>query len=213
MRTAAIVAAILKDAISQPREIAVDLCQCLLCGRTFTTGKGVGTNGRFCHRLCVDAFNAGMVYRNGGLYRSERHAAAAAPAANAPWVVAVPAYEKSGAIKNPVGSSPYARNLQKSGDGFQIECRHCKRQFASDGLRCCSTECERQLGERRQIEAAMAEVGMQPIDREKRKCGECGITIPMWRKGRKVSAATRFCSESCAGKARRKAARKPAAAP
>jgi hypothetical protein len=104
--------------------------------------------------------------------------------------------------------------LSPTGDGFRIECKECRRPFVSKGLRCCSTECERKFHERREIEATMAEVGMEPIARERRKCAECGATIPMWRKGRKVSAATRFCSESCAGKARRKSAKNhPMAAP
>jgi predicted nucleic acid-binding Zn ribbon protein len=51
----------------------------------------------------------------------------------------------------------------------------------------------------------MAEVGMEPM-REKRKCEECGGDIPFWRKGKTVPKNTRFCGESCQGKARRKKA-------
>jgi hypothetical protein len=43
----------------------------------------------------------------------------------------------------------------------------------------------------------MAEVDMdKPV---KRKCErpECGRQIPNWRNGRRVSKATRFCSDEC----------------
>jgi hypothetical protein len=36
-------------------------------------------------------------------------------------------------------------------------------------------------------------------------CAQCGARIPSWRNGRKVSSATRFCSDACAQKARRAA--------
>jgi hypothetical protein len=40
------------------------------------------------------------------------------------------------------------------------------------------------------------EVGMEVAP--KRKCQSCGVNIPNWRKGRRVSKATRFCSDRCA---------------
>jgi hypothetical protein len=85
--------------------------------------------------------------------------------------------------------------------GFIISCANCRKDFDSKGLRCCSTECERQYTEREVNLAVMAEVGIEPA--AKRACLECGARIPTWRNGRKVSSATRFCSPKCAQKARR----------
>jgi hypothetical protein len=47
----------------------------------------------------------------------------------------------------------------------------------------------------------MAQVGMEPIPTN-RQCEHCNKMIPRW-----VSKARRFCSDSCAGKARRKSAK------
>jgi hypothetical protein len=35
-------------------------------------GRGTGPNKRFCHRLCVEAYDAGYVHRDGGLYGNHR---------------------------------------------------------------------------------------------------------------------------------------------
>ena len=86
--------------------------------------------------------------------------------------------------------------------GFYINCAGCGRQFDSRGLRCCSTDCERHYREREDNAALMAEVDMQP-PAPKRKCQHCGGDIPNWRKGRRVTKAARFCSDSCSGKAKR----------
>jgi hypothetical protein len=75
--------------------------------------------------------------------------------------------------------------------GFYIHCANCQKEFESKGLRCCSVSCERQLGER-DVEAA-----------PRRRCAQCGVRIPTWRKGRRVSKATRFCSSKCSKKAKR----------
>jgi hypothetical protein len=53
-----IAADILRDAPEPP-----DLDHCFLCKRAFTPGKGFGINGRFCSRLCLDAYDAGYVHR------------------------------------------------------------------------------------------------------------------------------------------------------
>jgi hypothetical protein len=94
-------------------------------------------------------------------------------------------------------------NLPPRGDGFLISCKGCRRPFVSKGLRCCSTECERQMREKAEIAATMAEVGMEPVAVERRKCEHCSITIPRWRNGRQVPKGTRFCSRSCREKAGR----------
>jgi hypothetical protein len=37
----------------------------------------------------------------------------------------------------------------------------------------------------------------------KRRCTNCDMAIPTWRKGRRVSSKTRFCSPKCAKAASR----------
>jgi predicted nucleic acid-binding Zn ribbon protein len=96
------------------------------------------------------------------------------------------------------------RPMQEMAHGFRIPCAHCRRDFESLGLRCCSTECERRYRERKDNLAIMAEVGVEAPP-PKRTCAECGERIPMWRKGRKVSSATRFCSPQCGTKYARRA--------
>jgi hypothetical protein len=85
--------------------------------------------------------------------------------------------------------------------GFRIDCVHCRKQFDSRGLRCCSVECEREHCRKLELEAKLAG---DPFRAEKRKCLDCGGAIPNWRNGRRVSSATRFCSDRCAISARRK---------
>ena len=80
-------------------------------------------------------------------------------------------------------------------DGFAIVCAGCSKTFSSKGLRCCSTNCERNCREREQNLATMAEAGIEPS--VKRKCA-CGAVIPKWLpSGRAVSASKRFCSDRC----------------
>ena len=95
--------------------------------------------------------------------------------------------------------------------GFLIDCAACKKQFDSRGLRCCSPECERSYRSRQDSQAILQEVGMEAP--RKRACLECSGPIPNWRKGRKVSSSTRFCSKRCADKSSRKPGNAQKAAP
>jgi DNA-directed RNA polymerase subunit M/transcription elongation factor TFIIS len=90
--------------------------------------------------------------------------------------------------------------MQPRGDGFLIPCAQCRREFISKGLRCCSTECERKLRERKEIAATIAEAGIeQPTARA--KCEKCGNNIPRWTGARTRKRATprgtRFCGRKC----------------
>jgi hypothetical protein len=92
--------------------------------------------------------------------------------------------------------------MKRSGDGYTIKCAGCSKEFVSRGLRCCSTDCERRYCERQRNLETMAELGIEPA--AKRVCAGpgCSAVIPKWRKGRRVSSATRFCSPKCAQRAR-----------
>jgi hypothetical protein len=106
-----------------------------------------------------------------------------------------------------VGNAPityrWRDDMQKTADGFKISCAHCRKDFESKGLRCCSSECEHSHREREANLAVMAQAGIEA--KAKRRCDCCGAVIPTWRNGRKVSSATRFCSPKCAQKTRKAA--------
>ncbi len=87
--------------------------------------------------------------------------------------------------------------------GFYIRCAGCGSEFESKGLRRCSRACERRYCERQENLAVMAEAGIEPAAKRKCENETCGAIIPKWRNGRKVSAATRFCSRTCQQRAKR----------
>jgi hypothetical protein len=89
-------------------------------------------------------------------------------------------------------------------EGFKIDCAGCGKRFDSLGLRCCSVECERGLGQKRETERLKVEAGIEFVSKlgPKRKCQTCQGNIPRWRNGRAVSRRTRFCSPRCSRSAR-----------
>jgi hypothetical protein len=99
-----------------------------------------------------------------------------------------------------------ARPMKSGSKGFYIACAHCRKEFESLGLRCCSAECERTHRERRDNFAVMAEVGIETS----RKCHcaapGCSVIIPTWKNGRRVSSKVAFCSPKCRQRAHRAAA-------
>ena len=85
-------------------------------------------------------------------------------------------------------------------EGFKIDCAGCGKRFDSLGLRCCSIECERGLGQKRETERLKVEAGIEFVSKlgPKRKCQTCQGNIPRWRNGRAVSCSPR-CSRSARG--------------
>jgi hypothetical protein len=96
--------------------------------------------------------------------------------------------------------------MKRGSKGFYIDCAHCRKEFESLGLRCCSAECERKHRERRDNFAVMAEVDIETS----RKCHcaapGCSVIIPTWKNGRRVSSKVTFCSPKCRQRAHRAAA-------
>jgi hypothetical protein len=90
-------------------------------------------------------------------------------------------------------TSPRWYSLPIGPKGFFINCAGCGNRFDSNGLRCCSIECERRSRERQENAELMAEVGM--LVKAKRKCARpgCSNPVPKWRNGRRVSKRARFC--------------------
>ena len=168
---------------------------CMSCGHTFVyRGRRGDLNGRFCSMCCQEWFDAG----NEPIGRSSPFSA---PLRAWKVVAGFPGVE--------VGSSYYASvfgdrltEMRVSGDGYAIKCAACSKEFTSRGLRCCSVDCERSYREREHNRATMAEVGMEA--KAKRTCANpaCSNAIPTWRNGRRVSAATQFCSTRCSRQAK-----------
>jgi hypothetical protein len=146
----------------------------------FSCGYGMTCRGsRFCSDRCREWYDAG----NPGFAQDwlERKRTA--------WrVIAGP--------PGTVGTEYHNPDPRPTKAGCLIGCAHCGQEFDSKGLRCCSIGCEHAYRERQVNLGTMAEVGMEPTS--KRQCQTCGARIPRWRKGRKVSSATRFCSRKCA---------------
>jgi hypothetical protein len=93
--------------------------------------------------------------------------------------------------------------MQPGRHGFHIRCASCHKEFESLGLRCCTADCERRYRERQDNLAVMAAAGVEPAAKKLCAAPGCAAVIPKWRKGRKVSSATRFCSSKCAQRANR----------
>ena len=170
---------------------------CFACGATFIyKGPRGDLNGRFCSMRCQGAFDAGFT-------------PAADPAADTliGWRVAAGGEIGGEYYANLLKRTPIP--MKRTADGFKIACAGCQKEFESLGLRCCSDACDRRYRERQANIALMAEVGIEPT--KKRPCAApgCSSTIPKWRKGRQVSAATRFCSRACSRRAKRATDRLP----
>lgn len=145
-------------------------------GASFMCGRGMVYRGsRFCSDRCRDYYDTGV------------------PGNEQDW-------------RQPDIAYAYldGRPMAKGAHGFKINCALCRLAFDSQGLRCCSTECERGYRERQSNMAVLAEIGAEV--KKKRRCEQCGVNIPMWRNGRKVSSAMRFCSPKCKARAFRAAA-------
>jgi hypothetical protein len=102
----------------------------------------------------------------------------------------LPPYDPDYASK----TNPRWYSLPIGPTGFRIDCAHCRQWFNSRGLRCCSLDCERDLHRKQELEDELAN---DPFRAVKRRCAGCGGNIPNWRNGRRVSKATRFCSDRC----------------
>ena len=87
--------------------------------------------------------------------------------------------------------------MKRGSKGFYIACAHCRKEFESLGLRCCSAECERAHREREENLVIMAQAGIELTAKRKCEGPACNAIISKWHKGRKVSRNKRFCSPRC----------------
>jgi hypothetical protein len=172
-----------------------NIVPCWSCGHTFKyKGRCGDLNGNFCSLRCQDWYDTG----NAPIEHDHAEKAYKVPIDG--WrVVAGPPDVEVDAPYYP-GMFPRGNHftaMTMADRGYRIRCAHCRKEFESLGLRCCSAECERRYREAQDNRAVMAEVGIEPS--AKRRCANpgCGVVIPKWRKGRRVSSATRFCSPRC----------------
>lgn len=154
---------------------------CHACGKSFEYCNPRGDNsGRFCSDRCLAEYEipGAFTFNPFGVTRG-RVVAGGDPG----YLVTTP--------------------MTAAATGFRVACRGCGKQFESRGWAFCRHACKRRHYDRQGAEAAVAEIGMELI-RPKRPCQApgCNHRIPVWRKGRLVSEATRFCSAKCARKAR-----------
>ena len=179
MRTQQLAATIAADILRDRPRVTSPRCWC--CDREFSPRPNVGDDNTamFCSPHCIATYDSGFTMRpNPDPFITTWKAAAG-------------------------GSPGYMPTPMRMGrHGFLINCAGCGREFdCVSGLRCCSRECERTLKDRKETAELMDAAGMdRPV---KRKCEQCAGDIPNWRNGRRVSKSTRFCSPSCAQKARR----------
>jgi hypothetical protein len=181
-----------------------NIVACWSCGSTFIDkGRRGDLNGNFCSLKCQSWYDAGNAPIEHG------HAVKAYKAPIETWrVVAGPPGVEVGATYYP-GMPPRSRrftSMTMTEKGYRIRCAHCRKEFESLGLRCCSADCERRYREAQDNRAVMAEVGIEPASKRRCENPECVAVIPKWRNGRKVSSATRFCSPRCSRKAAKLAA-------
>ena len=197
MRNTGLAAAIEADLLRQDRQRA-DITSCFQCGHGM-----MYRDSRFCSDRCRDFYDAG----NAGFAQDLRQPKANygitgwRVVAGPPGVVVGSDYYKP--LRDAFGKRAYQGPMRPTKAGFMILCANCQKDFESKGLRCCSDVCERRYREKKDNLAVMAKIGIEPA--VKRRCEGCGAVIPKWSKGRRVSSAKRFCSNSCAQKARRAA--------
>jgi ribosomal protein L24E len=178
---------LMEDRAKRASKSAGNIGGCFLCGRSYSVLPPMGDNStRFCSDKCQEAYDAGAM-----------------PARDVnPF--AVPA-DQWRVIAGPLPGYMPKIAMQQGKHGFYINCLHCKREFESKGLRCCSVECERAYQGRVAAAQVVAEVGGTLT--EKRKCSICGGPIPKYvgtGKHRRLTNKTKTtCSNRCQEKARK----------
>jgi hypothetical protein len=198
MKTATL-AAILERDLLRTEPAKTETPTCFACGRPMIHRPREGDDSsRFCSPRCEEAhYVAGLppyeviaeefkrLSRLPFTANSNLRVVAGPPGVTSPY--------------NPLqGSRQLSRGIKRRGpEGWIIQCFGCGNEFDSKGLRCCSAECERRYREHRENEQLMAEAGMDRFVKRKCKAAGCGRDIPAWRNGRRVSKATRFCSDRC----------------
>jgi hypothetical protein len=207
VKTAALAAILARDLLRTEEPTKMETPTCFACGRSMLHRPTDGDdNSRFCSIRCQEAYYVvGLPPHEAVAEQFKKLSQLPFTASSNLRVVAsAPGLTSFDPFK---GSKQLSRGIRRRGSsGWVIECFGCAAEFDSRGSRCCSAECERRYREHRENEQLMAEASMERST--KRKCEHCGRNLPVWRNGRRVSKATRFCSDRCQWR-HAKASKKP----
>jgi hypothetical protein len=164
------------------REAPAATATCFRCSKSFAYRGPRGDNsGRFCSDACRIEYDTPRAFTFDPFKMTRWRVIAGG---NPGFLVATPMTPKPG--------------------GWRVACRGCGKRFESHGWAYCSRDCKSVSAERMANRAAMADVGMDLPAKRRCQCPGCDNTIPVWRKGRRVSKTARFCSDKCSAKARQK---------
>ena len=132
-----------------------NIVPCFVCGYTFVyRGRQGELNGRFCSTRCQDWYDAGN-----------------------------PSYERQRELTKVQYRWLDGRPMRAGKEGFYINCAHCKKEFESTGLRCCSKDCERAYCERQDNLATLKEAGIEAAP--KKRCAAPAVRL-LFLSGRTV---------------------------
>jgi hypothetical protein len=194
MKTATLAAILARDLLRSEPTRTSDAAECFACGRSFMPRPSTGDDNthRFCSTRCREAFDDGFPPYNPDQFRE---LARTFDTSNLRVVAGPTGVTSCDPLQ---GSNQVSRGIKRHGStGWVIECFGCGKEFESTGLRCCSPGCERRHRERSENAEVMARVGMERPVKRKCEAAGCGRDIPTWRNGRRVSKATKFCSDKC----------------
>jgi len=154
---------------------------CFQCSKPFNyRGPRGGNSGRFCSDQCRVEYDVPGAFTFDP-FRVKR------------WHVI------AGGDLGYLASTPMTPVKRKDQPGgWRVACRGCGKTFEARGWAYCSAMCKRLSAERTEAREAMAEGGMDGPVKRRCECPCCENTVPNWRKGRRVSSKTRFCSPRCA---------------
>lgn len=165
-----------------------DTTKCFSCDHSI-----LYRGSRFCSDRCRAWYDDG----NPGFDQDwlQPRKLADAPLSDLKVIAGPPDLPVGSAYYDQVFGKPMTAVARRTRNGYLISCAHCRKEFDSTGLRCCSTTCERKYREREESRKLLAEAGIETAP--KRVCENCGGIIPKWQNGRLVSSAKRFCSDRC----------------
>jgi hypothetical protein len=197
MRSKAIARAILEDREQRklpPPSASGKLIPCFQCAKAFAyPGPHGDDSGRFCSGACRIEYDCpGASSFDSFKITCWRKVAGGDPG----YLVATPMQRVPGRKH---------KDRPAICGGWRAPCRGCCKPFESFGWAYCSQDCKHASRQREVNEVDMAAAGIERPT--KRKCLECGDSIPRWRNGRAVSKAIKYCSDKCAARARRKVKR------
>jgi hypothetical protein len=180
--------AILRDReqrLAKPAEATIATATCFRCAKPFAyRGPRGDDNGRFCSTHCQIEYDIPGAFSFDPFKVTRWRVIAGDPG----YLVAT--------------SMTPVKHKDQPG-GWRVARRGCGKPFESRGWAYCSRDCKHLSAERTANRAAIVEADMDLPAKPPCQAPGCRHTIPVWRKGRRVSSKTRFCSDVCRSRALR----------